>query len=89
MNWDALGAIGELVGAAAVVLTLGFPIDEVQLVQKYKKFIGRIISTLSNSKKKLIGCVCRLFLRACPKYGKTRMRTVNFQKVFTNTYLTA
>ena len=24
MNWDALGAIGELVGAAAVVLTLGY-----------------------------------------------------------------
>jgi hypothetical protein len=24
MNWDALGAIGELLGAAAVVLTLGY-----------------------------------------------------------------
>ena len=24
MNWDALGAVGELVGAAAVVLTLGY-----------------------------------------------------------------
>jgi len=24
MNWDALGAIGEIVGAAAVVLTLGY-----------------------------------------------------------------
>ena len=24
MNWDALGAIGELVGATAVVLTLGY-----------------------------------------------------------------
>ena len=24
MNWDALGAIGEVVGAAAVVLTLGY-----------------------------------------------------------------
>ena len=24
MNWDAIGAIGELVGAAAVVLTLGY-----------------------------------------------------------------
>jgi hypothetical protein len=25
MNWDALGAIGELVGAAAVILTLVYP----------------------------------------------------------------
>ena len=24
MNWDALGAVGEIVGAAAVVLTLGY-----------------------------------------------------------------
>lgn len=24
MNWDAIGAIGEIVGAAAVVLTLGY-----------------------------------------------------------------
>ena len=25
MNWEALGAIGEIVGAVAVVLTLGYP----------------------------------------------------------------
>ena len=24
MNWDALGAIGEIIGAIAVVITLGF-----------------------------------------------------------------
>ena len=24
MNWDAIGAIGELLGAVAVVLTLGY-----------------------------------------------------------------
>ncbi len=24
MNWDAIGAIGELIGAAAVVITLAF-----------------------------------------------------------------
>ena len=24
MNWEALGAIGEIVGAVAVVLTLGY-----------------------------------------------------------------
>ena len=31
MNWEALGAIGELIGALAVVITLGFLIAQLRL----------------------------------------------------------
>ena len=34
MNWDALGAIGELVGAAAVVLTLGYLAVQIRQASK-------------------------------------------------------
>lgn len=34
MNWDAIGAIGELVGAVAVVATLGYLAIQIRLQNK-------------------------------------------------------
>ena len=34
MNWDAIGAIGEVVGALAVVLTLGYLAIQIRLSSK-------------------------------------------------------
>ena len=34
MNWDAIGAIGEIVGAVAVVVTLGYLIVQVRQSRK-------------------------------------------------------
>ena len=34
MNWEALGAIGEIVGAVAVILTLGFLAVEIRQSRK-------------------------------------------------------
>lgn len=41
MNWDALGAGGELVGALAVVLTLGFLAKQIRSANDLRRAEGR------------------------------------------------
>lgn len=42
MNWDAIGAVGELVGAFAVVLTLGYLAVQVNHARKSSSDINRL-----------------------------------------------
>jgi len=49
MNWDALGAIGELVGAVAVVATLAYLARQVQASSRTSAVESRVVNQQSYS----------------------------------------
>lgn len=69
MNWDALGAIGELVGAAAVVLTLGYLAVQIQQSTKLARATAqRDLNMAFQSTINKIGEQPVIFQRGCTDF---------------------
>ena len=83
MNWDAVGAIAELVGAIAVLITLLYLARQIAQNRKSVESASSetVLSNISNALQNAPSSsqVTHVLLRGIVKIDRTRTRTVPFQ----------
>jgi len=82
MNWDAVGAIAELVGAIAVLITLLYLARQIAQNRKSVESASSetVLSNISNALQNAPSSsqVTQVLLRRMAKIDRTRTRTVPF-----------
>ncbi len=71
MNWDAIGAVGEVVGAAGVIATLGYLALQIRANTNWQKRQGfRDALTNLTASIRAIGSNSRLYNAGCDRYDE-------------------